>query len=78
MRLEIDPPLEEALLEALEPAVLQALTEREEPHPAQASRWWRAAQQESVEQESVERESVENEPRRYAPSPRRTRGARRA
>jgi len=69
VKLDVDPPLGEALLAGLEPVLRDALA-RPETHPSYASAWRRTAV----------RESVGNEPRppAYALSPRRTRGATRA
>ena len=70
MRIEIDPPLDEAMLASLEPVLRAGLLAAGTTHPSYASAWRRTAA----------RESVGNEPRppAYALSPRRTRGATRA
>jgi hypothetical protein len=69
VKLDVDPPLDDALLAGLEPVLRDALA-RPETHPSYASAWRRAAAREAVGNES--------RPPAYALSPRRTRGATRA
>jgi hypothetical protein len=70
VQLEADPPLDDTLLAALEPFVLEASHRQSRASSAYVSAWRRAAAC----------ESVANEPKwtRYALSPRSTRGAARA
>lgn len=70
MQIDVDPPLEPVLVEALRPLVLEMLRSNDRPHPALASAWRRAAACESVENDLLRP--------RYALSPRSTRGATRA
>jgi hypothetical protein len=72
VQIEVDPQLDGALVAALEPFLLRALHRRKDVHPALASSWRRAAARESVENDPFSRS------RRYALSPRSTRGATRA
>jgi hypothetical protein len=70
VRIDVVPPVDEALLESVEPLLRDALAPPAATHTSHGSAWRRAAA----------RESVRNEPRAplYALSPRSTRGATRA
>jgi hypothetical protein len=70
VQLEADPPVDEALLAALEPLVVAATRQRKRGRSDDVSAWRRAAARESVENDPMEAG--------YAPSPRSTRGATRA